>query len=110
MLPARAPPLYLVPFVVLWTALPSHQTRQRSETEIEDECETFMRIQNALVRILDEDDDAPLMRRGFKPKNAKLPRCALLWTRLVKALLHLMPNDRTGRFCFGRSYAIRESA
>ena len=73
---------------------------------------TLSEIRKALIRLLDEDEAraAPL-RRGFKQKNAKFPRCALVWARLVKTMLLLMHNDhRTGRFGSGRTAAIGESA
>ena len=116
-MPAKV--FYIAPVVVFRTATPPHQTERRSwpqvvrslETEI-DESETFVRIQNALIRLLDEDAvDAPLMRKGFKKqKNAKLPRCVLVWARLVKKLLLLIRNDRNGRFCSSRISAIGGSA
>ena len=111
-MPAKV--FYIAPFVVFRMAPPPHQTERRSwpqvvrsvETEI-DESETFVRIQNALIRLLDEDTEAPLMRKGFKKqKNAKLPRCVLVWARLLKKLLLLMRNDRNGRFCSSRISAI----
>ena len=66
---------HLVPFVVLQTAPPPHQTERCAwpqlvgsvETELEDQSEMFMSIQNSLIRLLDEDKiDAPLKRKGFK--------------------------------------------
>ena len=68
-MPAKV--FYIAPFVVFRTATPPHQTERRSrpqvvrslETEIEDQSETFVSIQNALLQLLDEDTaDAPLMR------------------------------------------------
>jgi hypothetical protein len=106
---------HLVPFVVLRTAPPPHQTERRAwpqlvrsvETEIEDQSETFVSIQNALLQLLDEDKAAaPLMRKGFTKQNAKLPRCVLVWARLVNKLLLLMRNDRTGRVCSGGFFEI----
>lgn len=97
-----------------------HQMEQRPaprldmrvlEEDQDESSETFLDIKNALIRLLDEGEAAvPWRRRGFKQKNAKLPRCALVWTRLVKKLLLLICNDRTGRFCFGRISAIGASA
>ena len=102
---------HLVPFVVLRTEPPPHQTERCAwpqlvgsvETELEDQSEMFVSIQNSLIRLLDEDKiDAPLKRKGFKKqKNAKLPKCAFVWARLVNKLLLLMRNDCTGRVCSG---------
>jgi hypothetical protein len=82
------------------------------EDQEESNDKTFLAIKNALIRLLDEGEApaVPLRRRGFKQKNDKLPRRALVWARFLKKMLLLMYNDRTGRFCSGRISAIGESA
>ena len=97
-----------------------HQMEQRPaprldtrvlEEDQDESSDTFIAIKKALIRLLDEGEAAvPWRRRGFKQKNAKLPRCALVWARLVNKLLLVMCNDRTGRFCSGRISAIGASA
>ena len=97
-----------------------HQMEQRPaprldtrvlEEDQDESSDTFIAIKKALIRLLDEGEAAvPWRRRGFKQKNAKLPRCALVWARLVKKLLLVVCNDRTGRFCSGRISAIGASA
>jgi hypothetical protein len=97
-----------------------HQMDQRSrpgaraleEDQEESNDKTFLAIKNALIRLLDEGEApaVPLRRRGFKQKNDKLPRRALVWARFLKKMLLLMYNDHNERFRSGRISAIGESA
>ena len=53
------------------------------EDQEESNDKTILAIENALIRLLDEGEApaVPLRRRGFKRKNDKLPRQALVWAR-----------------------------
>ena len=97
-----------------------HQMDQRSgpppgasaleeEDQEEGNDKTFLAIKNALIRLLDEGEATAVpWRRGFKQKNAKLSRRALVWARFVKKMLLLMKNDP--KFCSGSISAICETA
>ena len=67
--------------------------------------DTFLDIKRALIRLLDEGEaaDIPWRRRVL---NAKLPRSALIWSRFVNKCLLFLRNDRTGRLCSDRNFAI----
>ena len=108
-MPAKAPPVCLVPFVVvLRTAPHSHQTERdlasqqvSTETDIMDDSENYTNIENYLIRLMDEEAVAVRVQRKFAVVNRKLRRPALVWSRVTKKLLamFLLRNDHTGRFC-----------
>ena len=62
--------------------------------------ETFFHITRALMTLIDEGEVAVAPRRR-KVTNAKLLRCALMWTRFVKKCLLFLRNDPTGHFALG---------
>ena len=104
--PPLAPFYYLVPVVVLARAPvvvqaplpvgrmerpplpPTPKTREKDK----DDDDMLVRITKTLVNLLDDDEVQSPFRRRLR--NAKLPRSAVMWTRVVKKALLLLRNNR----------------
>ena len=87
-------------------AHPCHQMERRSpplqdvgalEAET-DQSETFIDIKNALIRLIDDEEETVPTPFKLKVRNEKLTRAALRWGRCTRKMLLFIRNDTTGRF------------
>ena len=66
-----------------------------------DDSEIFMRIAKTLMNLFEGDGEEVKLPFRRRVRNAKLPRPAVVWTRVMKKLLLLMRYNRTGRSSIG---------